>query len=40
MITLAVANKNINKEISPADLLFQVFITWGKKVSEEMVPAV
>ena len=39
-MTLAVASKNISKEISPADLDFHVFMTCGKKVSEEIVPAV
>ena len=39
MITLRVANKNINIEISLADFVRQVFITCGKNVIEEIVPA-
>jgi hypothetical protein len=39
-MTLIVANKNISREMSPADFDRQVLITWGKNVREEMVPAV
>ena len=39
MITEMVANANINSEISAADFVFQVFITWGKKVMAEILPA-
>jgi hypothetical protein len=38
--TLVVANKNINKEISFVDFVFQVLITWGKNTSVENVPAI
>jgi hypothetical protein len=40
IITEMVAKVNISSEISAADLLFQVLITCGKKVMEEMHPAV
>jgi hypothetical protein len=38
-ITLLVANKNINKEISLVDFVFQVLITCGRNTSVETVPA-
>lgn len=40
MITEIVANVNISNEISAADLVFQVFMTCGRKVIEEIHPAV
>jgi hypothetical protein len=40
MITLIVANVNISMDISPADLVFQVFITCGRKVIAVILPAV
>jgi hypothetical protein len=40
MITDMVAKVNISKEMSSADLVFHVFITCGKKVMEEIQPAV
>ena len=40
MITEMVANVNISSEISAADLVFHVLITCGRKVMEEMHPAV
>jgi hypothetical protein len=39
IMTLSVTNKNIHKEISFAALVCQVFITCGKNVMEDMVPA-
>lgn len=38
-ITLSVANKNMNIEISLADLVFHVLITCGKKTNVDIVPA-
>ena len=40
MITEMVAKVNISSEISAADLVFQVLMTCGKKVMEEIHPAV
>ncbi len=40
MITEIVANVNISSEMSAADFVFQVLITCGRKVMEEMHPAV
>jgi hypothetical protein len=34
-----VANVNISREMSPADLVFHVLITWGRKVIAEILPA-
>ena len=39
IITEMVANANIINEISEADFVFQVLITWGKNVMAEMLPA-
>jgi hypothetical protein len=39
MITEMVAKANISKEMSEADFVFQVFITCGRKVMAEMLPA-
>lgn len=39
MITEMVAKVNISSEISAADLVFQVLITCGKNVTDEMHPA-
>ena len=39
-MTEMVAKVNMSKEISSADLLFQVLMTWGKKVMAEILPAV
>jgi hypothetical protein len=40
MITEMVAKVNISNEISAADLVFHVLMTCGKKVMEEIHPAV
>jgi hypothetical protein len=40
MMTEMVANVNISREISAADLVFQVLMTCGRNVMEEMHPAV
>ena len=40
IITEMVAKVNISSEISAADLVFHVLMTCGKKVTEEMHPAV
>ncbi len=40
MTTEMVAKVNISSEISAADFVFHVLMTWGKKVIEEMHPAV
>jgi hypothetical protein len=34
-----VAKANIRSDISEADFVFHVLITWGKKVMAEMLPA-
>ena len=39
IMTLIVANVNISKDMSPADFVFQVLMTCGKKVMAEMLPA-
>jgi hypothetical protein len=39
MITLMVAKVNMSNEMSPADFVFHVLITWGKKVMAEILPA-
>ncbi len=40
MITEIVAKVNMRSDMSAADFVFQVFITCGKKVMEEIHPAV
>jgi hypothetical protein len=39
MITLMVAKANMSSDISPADFVFHVLITCGKKVMAEILPA-
>jgi hypothetical protein len=40
IITEMVAKVNISREMSAADLVFHVLITCGRKVMDEMHPAV